>query len=96
MSKKEASKEFWKRADEYIAIANTQAQSDSVGNVGSSLLYAAARFNSFNVAFNVDGQEEMKKHKDEAIKFYMDQFEKMLIENLDDYIANYEKYIPNK
>jgi len=96
MSNKELSKEFWKRADEYIAIANNQAENEAVGSVGSSLLYAAARFNAFNVAYNVGGVEEMKKHKEDAIKFYMDQFKSMLTENLDDYITNYEKYIPNK
>ncbi len=96
MSEKESSQQFWQRADEYIKMANTQAQNDSVGDVGSSLLYAAARFNAFNVAFNVDGVEEMKKHKDDAVQFYTDQFKKMLKENLDDYINNYEKYIPTK
>lgn len=96
MSKKEISKEFWTRADEYIAVANNQAQTESIGEVGSSLLYAAARFNAFNVAYNVDGVEKMKEHKEEAVKFYVDQFTKMLTENMDDYIVNYAKYIPSK
>jgi hypothetical protein len=87
-------KEFWERADKIIALANGQAKDATIGQVSASLLYAAARFNSFNVATSANDVEEMKKDKEEAIKYFTKQYKKMLIENLDDYIENYESYEP--
>lgn len=87
-------KEFWERADEIIALANDQIKDSTIGKVSSSLLYATARFNSFNVASSAKDVEEMKKDKDEAIKYFTKQYKKMLTENLDDYIENYESYEP--
>ncbi|MGF1734120.1 DUF3144 domain-containing protein [Photobacterium satsumensis] len=91
----EVSPEFWERADEIIALANEQAKDCDVGKVSSSTLYAAARYNAFNVASSADNVEEMKNDKEEALRYFVDQYEKMLIENLDDYIENFQKYQPN-
>jgi hypothetical protein len=84
--------EFWERADQVIALANEQVKDSTIGKVSSSLLYAAARFSSFNVASSADDVEEMKKDKEEAIRYFTEQYRKMLVENLDDYIENFEKY----
>ena len=92
MSNDTPSPEFWSRADEVIAIANKQCTDSTSGKVSASLLYAAARFCSYNVASLADDVDEMKKDKEEAIKYFLGQFEKMLIENIDDYIENFEKY----
>ena len=86
--------EFWQRADEIIALANEQIKDSTIGKVSSSLLYATARFNSFNVASSAKDVEEMKKDKDAAIKYFTRQYKKMLTENLEDYIENYESYEP--
>lgn len=95
MSSNEISPEFWERADEVIAVANKQAADADIGKVSSSTLYAAARFNAFNVASSADDVEEMKKDKDEAIRYFTEQYRKMLTENLDEYIENYEEYTPH-
>lgn len=92
MSDDPTPKEFWERADKVIALANELVKDSTVGKVSSSLLYAAARFNSFNVATSVSSAEEMEKDKEEAIRYFTEQYRKMLTENLDDYIANYESY----
>ena len=84
--------EFWERADQIIALANEQVQDSTIGKVSSSLLYAAARFNSFNVATSANDVEEMEKDKEEAVRYFTEQYKKMLIENLDDYIENFVKY----
>jgi hypothetical protein len=84
--------EFWERADQGIALANEQIKGSTIGKVSSSLLYAASRFNSFNVASSADDVVEMKKDREEAIRYYTEQYKKMLIENLDDYIENFDKY----
>lgn len=97
MSNGKVPPEFWERAGQVIALANDQTKNSTIGKVSSSLLYAAARFNSFNVASSAASAEEMKKEKDEAILYFTEQYRKMLTENLDDYIQNYNKYnVQNK
>lgn len=85
--------EFWERADQIIALANDQVQGSTIGKVSSSLLYAAARFNSYNVATSAHDVEEMRKDKEEAVRYFTEQYRKMLLENIDDYIENFEKYL---
>ena len=92
MSEDKVPQEFWDRADEIIALANKQVQGSTVGKVSSSLLYAAARFNSFNVANSASDVEEMKQDKEEAVRYFTEQYRKMLEENLDDYIDNFKLY----
>jgi len=92
MSDNGVPQEFWDRADEVIAVANKQVGGESIGKVSSSLLYAAARFNSFNVANSADSAEDMKADKEEAIEYFTNQYRKMLEENLDDYIENFPDY----
>ncbi len=90
MSENEITPHFWTRADEIIAIANEQTKESNIGDVSTSLLYAAARFNAFNVASSATNIEEMKHDKDEAIQHFCEQYRQMLIENLDDHIANFD------
>lgn len=93
MSSEFTGPEFWERADAIINIANKQCDSATSGKVSSSLLYAASRFNAFIVASGSTSLEELKNDKEDAIKYFTEQYKKMLIENLDDYIENYETYI---
>lgn len=92
MSDKKIPPEFWERADALIAVANEQIKQSTTGKVSSSMLYAAARFTAFNVAFQAESAEEMQENKKEAINYFVAQFEKMLIENMEDYIENFEAY----
>lgn len=96
MSNESPGPEFWVRADAIIHLANAQCKNAPNGKVSASLLYAAARFSAYNVAANVSDLEEMKIEKEEAIKFFTEQFKKMLIENMDDYIENFDQYIGQK
>jgi hypothetical protein len=92
MSKEGPDQEFWDRADAVIHLANEQCKDAPKGKVSSSLLYAAARFNAFIVAVKASNMEEMKSDKNKAINYFTEQYRKMLIENLDDYIENYGRY----
>ncbi|MCX4026829.1 DUF3144 domain-containing protein [Endozoicomonas sp. SM1973] len=85
--------EFFKRADEIISLANTQCDSTANESVSLSLLFAAARFNAFIVASSVRNIEELKAEKPEAVKYFKEQYEKMLVENIDEYIKNYSNNI---
>jgi len=89
MSKNNIPQEFWDRADEVIEIANKQVKNSSIGDVSSSLLYAAARFNSFNVSSSANSAEDIKLDKENAIEYFTNQYRKMLEENINDYIENF-------
>jgi hypothetical protein len=92
MSQECPSPEFWKRADAVIHLANEQCGEAPLGEVSSSILYAAARFNAFIVASAARDLDEMKANREEAIDYFPAQYKKMLIENLDDYIENFDNY----
>jgi superfamily I DNA and RNA helicase len=93
MTEEQPGQDFWKRADEVIHLANEQRTADGNHKVGASLLYAAARFNAFVAASSAEDVEEMKADRDEALEYFCDEFRKALVENFDDYIANYKEYI---
>ena len=83
--------QFYKRADEVINLANEQCDTISTSKVSASLLFAASRFNAFIVSSMSNNVEELKRDKDEAIKYFTDQYIQMLTENLDENIKNYER-----
>lgn len=85
---------FWERADAIIALANEQGTKVPNSNVSASLLYAAARFNAFIVASDTRDAATMKADKEEAIRYFTEEYRKMLSQNFDDYIDNFAAYLP--
>ena len=86
--------EFYDRADEHIHLSNRQI-SDKVtrGKVSASFLYSAARFNAWLSATGFKNSEEMAAAKEETIEYFRGEYEEMLIENLNDYIENFDSYM---
>ena len=93
MSQSEVDETFWDRADRFINVANDFCDQIPRGKVSASLLYAAARFNSFVVTASAKSAEEMQNEKNAALEYFVGQYRKMLEENLDDHIQNFEKYM---
>ncbi|MFT5275674.1 MAG: hypothetical protein ACI9J2_002215 [Saprospiraceae bacterium] len=85
--------EFRRRADQYIHLANEQSSEEDHEKVNASMIYGCARYSAFIVASMSDSVEDMQKDKEEAIRYFSEQFKAMLIENLDDHINNYDHYI---
>ncbi|WP_438970286.1 DUF3144 domain-containing protein [Methylophaga sp.] len=85
---------FFERADAHIYLSNEQI-SDSIsrGKVSASMMYSTARFNAWLSACGFDSAEEMSEHKQEVIDYFMAEYRKMLEENINDYIENYEPYM---
>lgn len=84
---------FYERADAFINLANSQLSPQShAGQVGSSLLYAAARYSASVASIGFVKASDFEKEKEDIIKFYTTQYEQMLSDNLDDYIKNFDKY----
>lgn len=85
--------EFWTRANALINVANEQCDSAVPNEVAASTMYASARFNAFIVATATGSAENMKAEKAHALEYFTDQFRKMMEDNLDDFAANFEKYL---
>ncbi len=85
--------QFFQRADAFIHLANSQLSPEThSGKVGSSLMYASARFSASLSAIGFANGEEFTKEKEQIIDFYTNQFKLMLSDNLDDYAQNFAKY----
>ena len=84
--------EFWERADQVIALANEQCMHSGGNEVATSLLYAAARFNAFFVASKSNDVAKMQEEKEGAVAFFTEQYKRMLTDNFNDYITNFDKY----
>lgn len=78
---KEIDDNFYKRADDHINLSNEQLKSESRGMVS---------------ACGWNNREEMSIAKEKTLEYFVDEYWKMLSENLDDYIENFETYMkPN-
>jgi len=88
---------FYQRADAHIQLANKHLDAQKSSEmVNSSFLYAAARFNAWISAAGLSSAAEMALKREELVGYFTDQYRSMLEENLDDYIANYDRYLGMK
>ena len=72
-----AEKEFLKRVDDYIAVANEQiAQGHTLGEVSSTFMYGTARFNAWVAASEFESAEDMKKEKAEIVEYFVKNIER--------------------
>lgn len=85
---------FYNRADAMIKLANEQIQQGiSRGHVNESFIYGLGRFSAWVGATAYKSGEEYANAKEDTIKYFMSQYLKMLDENIDDYIENFDKYM---
>lgn len=87
---------FFKRADAHIDLANGQLKDASRGKVSASLMYATARFNAWITACEAVSDDDLRSGKGESIEYFVAQYRSMLEENLDAYIANFDRYMRPK
>jgi hypothetical protein len=85
--------EFWNRANALINMANDQCETADSNEVAASILYASARFNAFIVAKMTGSAENMNLEKAHAVDYLTGQFRMMFESNLDDFAANFDKYM---
>ena len=91
---KEVDDEFYERADAHINLSNNQiSEKVGIGKVSASNMYATARFNAWVSACGWHSGRDMAEAKQETLEYFVAEYQKMLEENLDDYIANFESYM---
>lgn len=85
---------FWQTIDTFINLANEQEASNQGAPqlIGASMLFAAARYNTFLVARANTDLDTFKGRKADAIAYFTDQFAKMLEDNWSDYETNFDQY----
>jgi hypothetical protein len=91
MSDVQRDKQFWELADSFIQLANTHLDAEKPSRVSASALFAASRFNAFVIAAATESKEQLIAEKEAAIAYFLDQYEKMLRENLDEHMARYDQ-----
>lgn len=84
---------FYNRADEHIDVSNSQLKDIGSGKVSASMMYATARFNSWISACGFESANDMLELRNTNIEYFVTEYRKMLEENMDDYIANFEDYM---
>ena len=85
-------KAFWDMADTFIQLANTHLDKDKPSRVSAAALFAAARFNAFVIAAASENKAQLIAEKEAAIDYFMNQYETMLRENLDEHMKRYDEH----
>ena len=86
--------EFYGRADAHINLSNEQiSKSIGKGKVSSSFMYSLSRFNAWVSASGWNTKKEMEESKEETIEYFVTEYRKMLEENFNDYIDNFNEYM---
>jgi len=89
----DADDEFYDRAREHLQVAHEHMADVPRGQVSASMMYACARFNVFVSAASKGSPEELRKAYGKTIKYFVAQYRKMLVKNLDDYVDNFDEYV---
>ena len=92
MSNEAPNDAFWERADAVINLANQQTESAQSEDVSGSLLDASARFNAFLIAAQASDVDALRMGKEDAVAYFTEQYRQLLLDNLDDYIENFDEY----
>ena len=87
---------FFDRTDAHIHLANDQLKDVSRGRASASMMYATARFNAWVSACGFPDGDEMRASRDETVEYFLTEYRKMLEENLDNYIGNFEAYMKSQ
>lgn len=92
MSDVQRDKQFWELADSFIQLANTHLNEVKPSKVSASALFAASRFNAFVITASATSKEQLIAEKEAAVAYFLEQYETMLRENLDEHLARYDKH----
>lgn len=84
--------QFAELSNAFLKLANQQLTADNQTQVAMALLAASARFNAHVVATACGSAELARTEAPKATAFLVEQFQKSLASNLDQYIADYQAY----
>ncbi|MFT4514000.1 MAG: hypothetical protein ACI89X_003678 [Planctomycetota bacterium] len=82
---------FYDRADAHIHLANEHGDDVGPGKASASFLFAASRYNAFAISSRSASGAEMQASRGETVGHFVDQYRRMLENNVDDYIADFNR-----
>jgi len=91
MSTEKDNKRFYKMADSFIDLANSHCDKTERSEVGSSMLFASARFSAFVVASFAKDKAAYEVEVDNAVNHFSTEFKRMLTENLEQYKTAFDE-----
>lgn len=96
MSKNQIDEHFYQRADELINLANKQSENIDHSRVSASMMFACARFNAFMTATKAEDKTHLADSNHLILDYFVKEYEKMLKQNLEEYIENFDRYLGRK
>jgi hypothetical protein len=90
---KVADDDFYDRAHEHLRVASEQLSGAQRGKVSASMMYASARFNVWLSASRHASASDLKDAYGETIQYFVAEYRKMLVKNLDDFVDNFGDYM---
>ena len=84
---------FYQRANAHIDLSNDQLKHGRDGEISASMMYGTARFNTSLTARGYDSGAQMAANRSKDIEYFVDEYRLMLAEHMDEYIANFERYM---
>jgi hypothetical protein len=87
-----AEAEYLELSNAFITLANERLTGDNHMRVGMAMIAAAARFNAYLVTAATGSPEAARAEAARATSALTGRFEKSLKSNLDDYVANFDRY----
>ena len=94
MSAEQKDLEFRQIADKFIDLANKESEAKDSAFVGSSMIYACARYSSFVVASYAKDKAQFETEVDDAVEFFSNEFKRMLTDNMEEYKAVFKEEAP--
>ena len=85
--------DFYDRVDALVQLANQQCDAEDKGKVSASFLFAASRFNTWVSASGFESAQLMKANREQLIEHFVNQYQAMLEDNIDEFIENFERYL---
>jgi len=83
--------QFLKRADAHIHLANTQMSEEmGMGEVSSSFMYGAARFNAWIAACEFESAEAMDAEKEKVVDYFVSKYKTVLEEHIKNHIEEFD------
>lgn len=70
-------------ANQFIALANEFAKTESKERVGAAIMYAASRYNAYEAYTKSDN---LAKDKPDALQWFTNEYHRMLEANMDELI----------
>ena len=85
MTEEQRNQLYRQMADSFISVANQHAEQQNKVMVSSAFLYGSARFSAFVTAVQAQELETYEADREEAVEYFVNEFRRMLNENLDNY-----------